>query len=77
MIFIAIIAAIASMIGLSGTAFFEAEFTSDIIAATVAKDIPYLNHYIFLFFVLIALFYIVRGGLKTVIETDKLQLKFE
>jgi hypothetical protein len=69
------IAAIASILGLSGTAFFEAEFTSKVISNAVFPDsnnIWFVG--LFIFFVGVALTYILYGGLKTVSETDGVKL---
>lgn len=69
------LAAMASMVGLSGTAFFEAEFTSSIIVATVGQE-QVLSLVLFFIFVIIALIYIVIGGFSAVVATDKIQLAF-
>jgi Na+/proline symporter len=69
------IAAFASILGLSGTAFFEAEFTSKIIANSTFPN--HGNEWfvgLFLFFIGIALLYILLGGLKTVVATNNVQL---
>lgn len=70
------IAAFASMLGLSGTAFFEAEFTSTLIT-TANSTQTYESYFIilFVFFILVALIYILRGGFKAIVDTDKIQLK--
>lgn len=69
------LAAIASILGLSGTAFFEAEFTSSVIIAGIGKT-QSLSLLLFFLFVLIALVYIVVGGFRAVVVTDKIQLSF-
>ncbi|MBL7074925.1 hypothetical protein ISS37_06780 [candidate division KSB1 bacterium] len=74
---VARIAAIASMLGLSGTAFFEAEFTSNIIISAVnTTQGQSLFMLLFFIFVVVALIYIVVGGFKAVVETDRIQLSF-
>lgn len=60
---------------MSGTAFFEAEFTSKVISNAVFPDsnnIWFIG--LFIFFVGVALTYIIYGGLKTVSETDGVKL---
>ncbi|WP_435415086.1 hypothetical protein [Polaribacter aestuariivivens] len=80
--YISIIAGVATLIGLSGTAFFEAEFTSDIIVSSSKFDFLKQNilgldiNWLFIFFVSVTLIYVLYGGLKAVISSDKLQLKF-
>ena len=72
---VAQIAAFASLLGLSGTAFFEAEFTSNIIiSASAPNNNLHLFLALFLIFVLVALIYIIVGGFKAVVATDKVQL---
>lgn len=74
---VAQIAAFASLLGLSGTAFFEAEFTSDvIISASVPNNNLHLFSALFFIFVVVALCYIIIGGFKAVVATDKIQLSF-
>jgi Na+/proline symporter len=74
---VAQIAAIASLLGLSGTAFFEAEFTSNIIISACAPNNSlHLFFILFSVFVLVALIYIIVGGFKAVVATDKIQLSF-
>jgi hypothetical protein len=69
------IAALASILGLSGTAFFEAEFTSKIISnAVFPGNATSWFIGLFVFFVGVALTYILYGGLKTVTETDGIKL---
>jgi hypothetical protein len=71
------LAAIASVLGLSGTAFFEAEFTSNIISHAVFPNNSHIWFLIlFFFFVGIVLAYILWGGLKTIVITNKAQLSF-
>ena len=67
-------AAFTSLVGLSGTAFFEAEFTSNITASVFPNSSPTISMLLFAVFVAVALAYILIGGLKTVISTDRLQL---
>jgi Na+/proline symporter len=73
--FVGIVAALASILGLSGTAFFEAEFTSKVISNAIFTEntnIWFVG--LFVFFVGVALSYILYGGLKTVAETDGIKL---
>lgn len=71
------LAAFASILGLSGTAFFEAEFTSNVISnATFQTNTNFWFLFLFLFFVFIVLAYILYGGLKTIVITNKAQLSF-
>lgn len=78
---IAILAGIASMLGLAGTAFFEAEFTANIAANLINSDGSISNNansysiWIFISFVLVALFYIIIGGQRAIVKTDSIQLK--
>ncbi|MBX7227771.1 MAG: hypothetical protein K1X55_17180 [Chitinophagales bacterium] len=73
--FLAKLAAFASVIGLSGTAFFEAEFTSRTIASSLDSGNQNLIFVtLFIFFILLVLGYILWGGLKTIRITNKAQL---
>lgn len=67
-------AAFTSLAGLSGTAFFEAEFTGSVIAGAFPDPSPVISMLLFGVFVAVALAYILIGGFKTVISTDRLQL---
>lgn len=75
------IAGIVTLIGLSGTAFFEAEFASDAIieilpVKKLAGNIGNLHiNGFYIIFILFTLFYVSYGGFKAVTTTDKLQLK--
>ena len=74
---IAILAAFASVLGLSGTAFFEAEFTATVISTVVTQESSSaLALMLFLAFVAFALMYITIGGMRTIVKTDHHQLKW-
>jgi len=68
------LAAVVSILGLSGTAFFEAEFTGSILGATVESDA--VSNIAFLGFTAVAVIYILIGGFRAVVATDHLQLAF-
>lgn len=73
--FLAKLTAFASILGLSGTAFFEAEFTGSVMANTLSTTHTHIWAIaLFLFFVLVVLGYILWGGLKTITITNKVQL---
>ncbi|WP_422005375.1 hypothetical protein [Roseivirga pacifica] len=76
-----ILAGIASMLGLAGTAFFEAEFTANIAAnllnssQTLEGNADNFSIWIFISFVVIALMYIIIGGQRAIVKTDAVQLR--
>jgi len=78
---IAVLAGISSMLGLGGTAFFEAEFTSNIIInlldrnGAIGESGATYTLLLFILFVTIAIFYIIIGGQKAIVKTDIIQLK--
>jgi len=68
------LAGLTSILGLSGTAFFEADFTSKLISNAAFSNNFWWYIGIFIFFVFIVLIYIIYGGLKTIVITNKVQL---
>jgi Na+/proline symporter len=73
--YLSLIAGVATLIGLSGTAFFEAEFVSNSITEVIPNTASGSHLLVFFIFVLIALLYIIIGGFKAIIWTDSIQLK--
>jgi len=72
---IAVLAAFTSVLGMAGTAFFEAEFTANIINDTMIGGDTSFSLLLFLLFVGFALTYIILGGKNAIVKTDHLQLK--
>lgn len=80
--YLSLLAGFATLIGLSGTAFFEAEFVSNSLVQAISQDDAFVtlnisstSLVVFFLFVVIALLYIVIGGFKAIIWTDSIQLK--
>lgn len=76
---IAPIAGLTSVLGLSGTAFFEAEYTASSITRTLTlsqnTSLSAITLLLFVLFVACTLTYIIAGGEKAVVKTDHWQLK--